>query len=147
MDVPGPPKRILALDVGARRIGVAVSDPTGLIATPVEVVLRSPHGAHWDRLLELARSLEAEAFLVGLPLLPGGQPGAQARETQAFVRGLQRRTALPVLTHDERFSTATAREALRDAGVRRKRRRQMEDAAAAAVILQEYLDSKRHKVQ
>ncbi|MSQ33234.1 MAG: Holliday junction resolvase RuvX [Dehalococcoidia bacterium] len=136
-------KRILALDVGQKRIGVALSDPTGLIATPLEVVQRSPQGAHWQRLLELAQSAGAEAFLVGMPLLPDGRPGAQARDVEAFAAGLRRRTALPILAHDERFSTQGAQEALRRAGVGRKRRRQREDAVAAAVILQEYLDSQR----
>ena len=83
--------KVLALDYGSARTGVAVSDPTGMVARPLEVVERAASGAGLDRLVQLVRQEEAECVVVGLPLTLSGDVGEQAQETQTFLAALQRR--------------------------------------------------------
>lgn len=135
--------RILGLDVGRRRVGVAVSDPTGLIATPVEVIeVRSLKGAI-RRVLEICREQQAELIVVGLPVSLGGELGPQAREVLQFVEALRRRSPVPVETWDERLSTVGAARLLQAGGHDSRSMRGRLDAAAAAFMLQGYLDSRR----
>ena len=133
--------RVLALDVGDRRTGVAISDATALIATPLTTI----HAGGEDELAEAVLALIAEhgveEIVVGMPLTLSGQMGPQAKRTGHFVRHLKRLTSLPIKTVDERLSTVEATRRLREAGGGRKRRREGIDAAAAAVVLQAYLDS------
>ena len=122
--------KVLALDYGPARTGVAVSDPTGTVARPLAVVERAGGEVGRRRILELARSEQVERIVVGLPLTLRGERGAQAQETEAFVAALRAESGLPVETFDERFTTRLARRGHPDAP---------EDAAAAAHLLTDYL--------
>ncbi len=133
----------LGLDVGDRRIGVAVSDPTGLIARPLTVVQRHSNADDGAVIRRLVDESGAEHVVVGLPRASDTSLGAQARKTLGFVRYLRRQLTIPVSTWDERFSTHDAQEALLAAGVGRAKRKAMLDAAAAAVILDEWLTAQR----
>ena len=133
--------RILALDIGERRIGVALSDPSGLLATPLTTIHRRHHTADVDEVLRLVDEHDAGRVVVGLPLELSGRRGTQAGRVSAFVRAMAERTQVPVETVDERYSTVQAQRQLRESGVRPSRDRARVDAAAAAIILQSYLDS------
>jgi putative holliday junction resolvase len=122
--------RILALDYGAARTGVAISDPTGTVARPVGIVERAGSPDGLSRIAELVRELEAERVVVGLPLTLRGERGSQAVETGRFVEALRAELAVPVDVFDERFTTALA--ARDSAGA-------PEDARAAAHLLTGYL--------
>jgi len=122
--------RVLALDYGSARTGVAVSDPTGTIARPVGIVERAGSEAGLARVAELVAAEGAERVVVGLPLTLRGERGEQARETERFVESLSRAVDVPVETFDERFTTDLAQQT---AG------RAAEDAAAAAHLLSSYL--------
>src|SRR6188472_980497 len=126
--------RALALDYGAARTGVAVSDATGTVARPVGIVERAASDAGLDRVVALVAEHEAELVVVGLPLTLRGERGAQARETEAFVEALRARLQVPVETEDERFTTVLAQ---RTGG------RAPEDALAAAHLLQGWLERAR----
>jgi putative holliday junction resolvase len=126
--------RILALDYGSARTGVAVSDATGIIARPLGVVESAGTPAGLARLREIVREHAAERIVVGLPLTLRGERGKQAEETCEFVRVLREALGIPVETYDERFTTAVA---ARDAGDA------PEDARAAAHLLASYLDRQR----
>jgi putative holliday junction resolvase len=124
--------KIVALDYGSARTGVAVSDPTGTLARPVGVVERVGSEAGLERLVELIRSEGAERVVVGLPLTLRGEVGDQARETSEFVETLRRTLDLPVEAFDERFTTTLAE---RDPGGSTL----PADARAAAHLLTSYL--------
>jgi len=123
--------KVLALDYGAARTGVAVSDATGVLARPLEVVPRAASPAGLSRLQELVAEHEAELVVVGLPLTLRGERGHQADETEAFVASLRLALDVPVETWDERFTTTLAGRG--GAGP------ELEDARAAAHLLQSYL--------
>jgi putative Holliday junction resolvase len=124
--------RILALDYGSARTGVAVSDATGTIAIPVGVVERAATPDGLVRLREVVAEQEAERVVVGMPLTLRGEVGEQARRTEEFVRALGELLDVPVEIYDERFTTKlAAREAIR--------RDAAEDARAAAHLLESYL--------
>jgi putative Holliday junction resolvase len=123
--------KVLALDYGSARTGVAVSDPTGTLARPLEVVERAASEAGLARLAELARAEGAELVVVGLPLTLRGEHGLQARETDRFVESLRAVVDVPVESFDERFTTTLAGQ---DAGGA------PEDARAAAHLLASYLE-------
>jgi putative pre-16S rRNA nuclease len=122
--------KVLALDYGAARTGVAVSDPTGTIARPLGIVARAASEAGVAEVLAIAKQEGAERIVVGLPLTLRGEQGSQATETRRFVDVLRAATDLPVDTFDERFTTRLARA--NGGGV-------PEDAAAAAHLLTSYL--------
>ena len=132
--------RVIGLDVGERRIGIAISDPTGLLASPHSVVQRSSRNEDFARILRLVDELGAERLVVGLPLSLDGETGPQARRVLRYARALAARLPVPVEFQDERFSTATADARLWETG---RRGKAAIDAAAAAVILQDYLDRMR----
>ncbi|HVM68957.1 MAG TPA: Holliday junction resolvase RuvX [Gaiellaceae bacterium] len=123
--------KVLALDYGAARTGVAVSDATGTLARPLTVVERAASETGLRRLAELVAEEGAERVVVGLPLTLRGEHGAQAQETERFVEALRRLVAVPVESFDERFTTALA---ARDRGAAAH-----EDARAAAHLLESYL--------
>jgi putative Holliday junction resolvase len=122
--------KVMALDFGSARTGVAVSDPTGLIARPLCVVERAASEAGLTRLAELAREQEAEQVIVGLPLTLRGERGDQARETERFADQLRARVDVPVLLFDERFTTDLAQQTPSSTSL---------DARAAAHLLSGYL--------
>ena len=121
--------KVLALDYGSARTGVAVSDPSGTIARPLGVVERAASEAGLARLVELIREEEAERVVVGLPLTLRGERGAQARETEVFVEALRAAVEVPVESYDERFTTRLAQTAPGP-----------DDARAAAHLLSSYLE-------
>ena len=133
--------RVMALDVGGKRIGVAVSDETGLIATPVRYVTRG----HRDRaeLRRIAIEFEICRLVVGLPTGLSGREGPQAADVRAYANPLATALGLPLEYWDERLTTAIAERSLIASGARRDQRRKQVDAVAAAVILQGYLDAAR----
>jgi putative Holliday junction resolvase len=128
-----PAVKVLALDYGSARTGVAVSDPTGTVARPLEVVGSARSEAGLTRILELAREEGVERIVVGLPVTLRGERGAQAEETEHFLAQLRAATELPVESFDERFTTVLARGG---------EARAPEDAVAAAHLLTSYLQWK-----
>jgi putative holliday junction resolvase len=122
--------KVLALDFGRARTGVAVSDPTGTVARPVGVVEGAATGEGFRRIAELAAEHNVKEIVVGLPLTMRGERGEQARETEAFVEQLRAQLSVPVVTFDERFTTELAHKTPSDAP---------EDASAAAHLLSSYL--------
>ena len=122
--------KVLALDFGSARTGVAVSDPTGTVARPVGIVDDAASDRGIARVVELAREEGVELIVVGLPITLRGEHGAQAEETQRFIESLRAATDLPVQSFDERFTTKLAGAT---------RTQAPEDAAAAAHLLTSYL--------
>ena len=143
MEPPAPSKRILALDVGDRRIGVAVGDPTGLLATPIKAINGERESIAVDHVVRIIAKYEVEEIVVGLPLSLSGRPGSQARRVRGFAEALGRRSVVNVVFLDERYSSVQAERLLRETGKSPTRDKGRVDSAAAAVILQSYLDSKR----
>ena len=119
--------RVVALDYGAARTGVAVSDPTGTLARPLTTVLRATTDAGFNELLTVIDSAEAQLIVVGMPLTLRGERGEQAQETEAFVERLRSASRVPVETYDERFTSVLA---------------DGDDARAAAHLLSSSLDSR-----
>jgi len=132
--------RIVGLDLGARRIGVAVSDAAGLTAQPVTVIERGNAAADVQALCAIAKTHEAGRIVVGLPLTLEGARGPQAQRVGSFVDLLRRACGLPIVLVDERFTTAQAARALRPTGAIRRRGKGILDVSAAQLILQTYLD-------
>ncbi len=136
--------RVLALDVGQRRIGVAVSDPSGMLARPLTVVRRVRQVQDLQAIVALQQREGAERVLVGLPLTLSGEVGPQAEWTLRFVDALKAALGdVPVETWDERYTTVDASTSLRAQGVKAKDQRSTIDMVAAAVLLQSYLDQRK----
>ena len=136
--------RALGLDLGSKRIGVAVSDRSGTIASPLTVLQRSgSRRTDHERIAALVREEEAELVVVGMPRSLSGAQGPAARAATAEIAALASVVDVPVETSDERFTTVTANRALAESGVRGPARRQVVDKVAAAVILQSWLDARR----
>ena len=136
--------RILALDVGTKRIGLAVSDPLGLTAQGLGVLERQDWDRDLARLLEIARPYQVQEVLVGLPRHMDGRLGEQAEEILALARALGEALGARVATWDERLSTVEAERLLIQADMSRRKRRRVVDQVAASLILQAYLDG-RHQ--
>lgn len=133
--------RTLGLDVGDRRIGVALSDPTGMLATPLAAIDRRASQGGIDTVVRLASEHEAEAIVVGMPFSLDGSIGPQAQAVQSFCDALREVCPLPIHTVNEQYTSAEAERRLRDVGVEPSRDRGRVDALAAAIILQEWLDA------
>jgi putative Holliday junction resolvase len=133
--------RILALDHGTKRIGVAVSDELKMIATPLEYIPAEPFAGFLDRLKEILREKEVELILVGMPRNMDGSYGPAALKVREFVAVLKEAVTIPLQTWDERLTTAQAQRFLIEGGVRRDQRKEKVDKTAAAILLQSYLDS------
>ena len=143
-DGPGRGRR-LGIDVGTVRIGVAVSDPDGILATPVETVRRDRGDGHLRRLATLAGELDIIEIVVGLPRTLADRAGASADDAVALATALAGRVgSVPVRLADERLTTVSAARSLREAGVRAREQRGMIDQAAAVAILQGWLDQRRN---
>lgn len=132
--------RLLALDVGDKRIGVAVSDATRMLVRPVETVHRKNMLADVARISKLAQEHEVAAVVIGLPKNMDGTEGEQAAKVRSFAKKLMRETGLTVHFEDERLSTFTATERLVARGVNTGKNRDLVDMEAAVVILQSFLD-------
>jgi putative Holliday junction resolvase len=135
--------RVLAIDPGERRLGLAVSDPSGVIALPLETRRREGWAADLAYLRQVMAQHDANEIIVGRPLTAGGGEGSQARAAARFAARLRGALRVPVHEVDERFSTAAADRALRESGHREPARREHRDAVAAALILQTFLDRRR----
>lgn len=135
--------RILGLDVGERRIGIAVSDALGLTAQPVTTLHRKNLKDDLEAIRALVQQYEAQEIVVGMPLHLSGKAGEKVREVFEFVHRLQGKVRIPIKTQDERLTTVQAEGALREGGVAPARRKEMIDQVAAQLILQAYLDRRR----
>jgi putative Holliday junction resolvase len=133
--------RVLALDHGTKRIGVAVSDEMKLIAQPLEYIPAEPFAGFLSRLQEIIREKEVELILIGLPRNMDGSYGPAALKVQEFVAVLKDAVAIPLKTLDERLTTVQAQRFLIQGNVRREKRKEKVDKTAAAILLQGYLDS------
>ena len=136
--------RVLGLDPGERRIGVALSDATGIIAQPHDVIDRK-NVDPVKAIRDLVREYEIVMVVVGLPVSLSGDEGPAAQAARRFGETMQTALEVDVLFHDERFTTVTAEAALIESGVRRDKRRQLRDKVAAAVMLQAFLDARRYQ--
>ena len=134
------PMRLLGVDPGERRIGLAVSDPEGKVATPVGVIDRDDVEDAAGAVVARARELGAEGIVVGMPITLRGAVGPAARQVQEFVEELRAAGELPVTVCDERLTTAVAERAMLEADLSRRARREKVDKVAATLILQAYLD-------
>lgn len=135
--------RYLGLDVGDRRIGMALSDETATLATPLPTFVRVGPRQDVRRIADLTRTHEAAAVVVGLPLNMDGSPGPQAEKVLRFCEELRKKSGVAVLTQDERLTSVEAEEILAARGVAWKERKAQVDAVAATLILQEYLDRRK----
>lgn len=140
-------RKVIGIDPGTRRIGVAISDDGGTMAFPLAVLRRREDGAHLDELAELVRVREATELVVGLPTRLDGTEGPQAREAIELAGRLRSRLDLPIHMLDERFTTRIAEAALREGRVGSRKQRPVVDKIAATVLLQSYLDSRRPGAQ
>lgn len=133
--------RILALDHGTRRVGVAVSDELKMIATPLEYIAPEPFADFLARLKQILAEKEVELILIGLPRNMDGSYGPAAQKVQEFMTVLKTELTVPIKTLDERLTTVQANRSLLQANVRRDQRKEKVDKTAAAILLQSYLDS------
>ncbi len=131
------------MDPGAKRVGLAVSDPTGTIAQPLSTLPAEPADTLAERLAGVARQNDVKRIVVGLPLRMDGSHGPEARSAQELAAALRKASRLPVELVDERLTTAAAERSLIAGGVKRATRRQTVDRVAAALLLQTHLDKKR----
>ena len=134
--------RILALDHGTRRIGVAVSDELQIIAQPLEYIPAEPYADFLTRLQELLEQQQPELIVIGLPRNMNGTYGPAALKVQEFIARLQTAISVPIKTWDERLTSAQANRYLIQGNVRRQQRKEKVDKMAAAILLQSYLDSR-----
>lgn len=136
------PGRIIAVDYGKRRVGLAISDPTHTIAFPLQTLDRTGSNLPLEEeIASIVRNREVGQIIVGLPLTTEGERSQRAREVEAFVQRLRHRTDCPIRTYDERFSSARAVRAIHEMGEKVGREKGRVDRIAAVFILQGYLDS------
>ncbi len=135
--------RILSLDIGKRRIGIAVSDPLGFVARPVQTLQAFSLNVDVAYIAQLAGELDAELIILGDPIHMSGDPSMMSRRARKYGDLLAQQTGLPVVYWDERLTTVEAQRILQDSGVQPRQARQQIDAVAAAVILQSYLNTKK----
>ena len=133
--------RVLALDIGEKRIGVAISDLGQTLARSLQVIQRSSRQEDFAAVARLAEEYGVEKVVVGYPRSLDGMAGAQAKRVECYTADLAKALTVPVLLWDERFSTVIAERLMRQAGLGGDKKRERVDAVAAAVILQDYLDS------
>lgn len=141
-----PGYRLIGIDLGTKTIGLALSDVTRTIASPLETIRRVKFTPDVAQLLAIASAHRVAGFVLGLPVNMDGSEGPRAQATRVFARNLNKLTALPILLWDERLSTSAAERTLIEAGTSRKRRAEVIDKMAAAIILQGALDRLRHRV-
>jgi len=135
--------RSLGLDVGDKRIGVALSDPEGILASPFTIINRRDDEADVESILDIVSQKQVGQVIVGLPRSMDGSIGKQAVKVETFTRKLCDQIGIPVKLRDERLSTVSARRLMREANVRKSRRKAPDDDIAATIILQDYLDGTR----
>jgi putative holliday junction resolvase len=140
-----PGQRLIGLDLGTKTIGLALSDVTRTIATPLETIKRVKFTPDVARLLAIAADHKVGGFVLGLPVNMIGDEGPRAQATRGFARSLNQLTPLPILFWDERLSSAAAERTLIEADTSRKRRAAVIDKMAAGIILQGAIDRMRYK--
>jgi putative Holliday junction resolvase len=133
--------RVLAIDHGTKRMGIALSDPSGIIAQPLEFIPAEPFAPFLERLKQILREKEVELIIIGMPRNMDGSYGPAAAKVQEFVAVLKENIIIPIRTWDERLTSAQANRFLIEANVRRQDRKEKVDKAAAAILLQSFLDS------
>jgi putative Holliday junction resolvase len=132
----------MGLDIGDKRIGVALSDPGGIVASPFTIIERTGEEEDSGAIVDIMEQCEVGKIIVGLPRTMSGTVGQQASKVEAFVEQLRRYTHIPIEFRDERLSTVSARRLLQSTG-RKTKKKPRYDAAAAAVVLQAYLEEGR----
>lgn len=135
--------RVLAVDWGARRVGLAISDPTGLLASGLPTLTVTGRDDAVRRVTEAAREHQAERIVVGLPLLMSGEKGEAAGQAEAFAAALAQASALPVELLDERLTSALSTRRLHESGMRGRKARARVDQGAAVALLETWLDRAR----
>ena len=141
-----PGGRILALDVGSRRIGAAVTDPLGITAQGLETIQRRNKRADIQELERLVREYNVAEIVVGYPLRMSGSTGTQSEKMEVFAADLQKRFAIPVHLWDERLTSAEANRLLRETEMSIRRRAEVVDRMAAVLILQNFLENRARKL-
>jgi putative pre-16S rRNA nuclease len=136
-------RRVLAVDFGDRRTGLAATDPTGTIVVPLDAILRTSDAQCAQAIAELARERDSEVIVVGMPLDAEGNEGARARRTHEFIAALAKVAPCAVEGVDESHSTDRAHELLREGGLKAARRKKLADSVAAIVILERFLGRSR----
>lgn len=137
--------RILALDVGKRKIGISVSDALGITAQPFETITTKSKEGDFKRIKEIVDDMRISKIIVGLPLNMNGTAGNSAKKIYGFVEGLKEEINIPVQLWDERLSTIQANRILLEADLSRRKRKRLDDKIAAQLILQSYLDARDKK--
>jgi putative Holliday junction resolvase len=135
--------RILGIDYGKRRIGLAISDPSGFMAQPLATIDLKDDNDSIREIVRIINERSVEEVVVGLPVSLSGELGQQARDVLQFIEELRSQTDVNIATWDERLSTSIAQRALTDTKAKKARKKDLVDQIAAAVILQGYLDSRR----
>jgi putative Holliday junction resolvase len=135
--------RILGIDYGSKRIGLAISDPNETMAQPLATIERKDDNSSVRKIDEIIKKHSIDKIVIGLPVSMSGEIGPQARSVLDFIDHLKKQIDIQIETWDERLSTSMAQRALLDAKTKRSRRKEVIDKIAAAIILQGYLDSKR----
>ncbi|MBI4296240.1 MAG: Holliday junction resolvase RuvX [Chloroflexi bacterium] len=133
----------MGLDIGDKRIGLALSDPMGILASPLTIIARTDDGADIEAIIQIIRQHKVETIVVGLPYSLDGSLGKQAEKVQDFVEQLRRHIEIPMELRDERLSTAAAKRLIKAASTKKTKKPVPDDAIAAAIILQNYLDEGR----
>jgi putative Holliday junction resolvase len=133
----------LGLDVGDKRIGIALSDPTGILASPLTIIDRIDDKKDIEAILSIFSRYGVEKVIIGLPRSMDGSLGIQAQKVEGFTRRLSSETIIPVEFRDERLTTVSARRLKQEGSNKKSRKKVRDDAMAAAVILQGYLDESR----
>lgn len=136
--------RVLAVDPGSKRVGLAISDPTGTIAQPLTTIAAEPRQTLPERLAELARKHDVSLIVLGLPRRMDGSSGPEAKAARELATEIRAASRLRVELFDERLTTAAAEKELLAGGMRRDKRRANIDQVAAALLLQSHLDRARH---
>jgi len=136
--------RIMGLDYGSRRIGIAICDELGMTAQGAATINRKNRQADLDAIADLVKHYDIERIIIGYPLRLDGSEGIQCEKINRFCRRLEARLSLPVIRQDETLSTKEAEEILRRTGIRPEKRKGIVDRVAASIILQGYLDARSH---
>ncbi|MCS7265006.1 MAG: Holliday junction resolvase RuvX [Armatimonadetes bacterium] len=135
--------RILAIDYGEKRIGIAISDEMQIIASPLTILLRNSDDEVIAQIVQLTRKHRVETIVVGLPMRTDAKQGEMEQRVRSFAEKLQSKTKVPVVLFDERFTTRIAEQVLLEADLSRQKRKRVRDKLAAVVLLQSYLETRR----
>ena len=133
--------RVMGLDIGKKRIGIAMSDPLLITAQPFDTIQRTPENEAFNKIQELTKTYSVNKIVAGLPLMMNGDFGEQAQDCNDFGKKIEQKTGIDVIFIDERLTSYQAEEILKAQGVKYTKDKGKVDKIAAAIILQEYLDS------